>query len=293
MDGNQQLDCIVRFHDIRRLAELERCVFSLVGQRYRPLNIVLMLQRFSEAEVAATKAAVAPLLRLPDAPKMSIHNWNEEGVRDARSHLLNHGLRVRGGRYLGFLDYDDVLFPEAYELLVAKLRDREPAIAFASVQPMSVEVCAHFFHMLGPHIAPFKGQDLSDLFEHNFCPIHSYVMDRSKIPDDVLHFDAALTIEEDYDLLLRICACFLSDFSLIGTQIGYYMYKTDGSNTVAMQNGLDGEKLAQYKRVQARIRERKRTTPVSVPVQVSLGVLDPRDGVSIQDLLPPEGSGNG
>ena len=133
-DDPQLLDCIVRFHDIRRLAELERCVFSLAGQRYRPLNIVLVLQRFTPAEVAAIEAALAPLLQLPDAPSLTVRTWDQEGIADARTHLLNCGVEAARGRYLAFLDYDDLLFPEAYELLVAKLRDRDAAIAFASVQ---------------------------------------------------------------------------------------------------------------------------------------------------------------
>ena len=37
VSSTMQVDCIVRFHDIRRLAELKHCVFSLVGQHYRPL----------------------------------------------------------------------------------------------------------------------------------------------------------------------------------------------------------------------------------------------------------------
>lgn len=284
MDNNQQLDCIVRFHDVRRLAELERCVFSLVGQRYRPLNIILVLQRFSDEEVAATKAALAPLLRLPDAPTLSIQNWNEEGVTDARTFLLNRGLDVAEGRYLAFLDYDDVLFPEAYELLVSKLREQEAAIAFASVQAMGVEVYDQFYYMVGPQVPPYKGKNLTDLFESNFCPIHSYVIDRSQVPSDVLRFDNSLTIEEDYDLLLRICAQCRSDFSLIGTEIGYYLYKTDGSNTVATQGGLDGEKLALYQVVQEKIRNRKRGTFVSPPVQSRLGLPNPREGFSIHDV---------
>ncbi|MBK1836044.1 glycosyltransferase [Azospirillum sp. YIM B02556] len=283
-DDTQLLDCIVRFHDIRRLAELERCVFSLVGQRYRPLNIVLVLQRFSPAEVAATEAGLAPLLQLPGAPSLTVRNWNQDGIADARTHLLNCGVEAARGRYLAFLDYDDLLFPEAYELLAAQLRDREAAIAFASVQVMQVEVRDRFFRTIGPQTPTYRGRDLGDLFDHNFCPIHSYLIDRSKLPADLLRFDPTLTIEEDYDLLLRICAQHPADFSLIGTEIGYYVYKTDGSNTVGQAGGLDGEKLALYETVQRRIRERKEMTAVSVAIQAQLGLPHPRNGLSIQDL---------
>lgn len=282
--AEEGLDCIVRFHDVRRLAELERCVFSLVGQRYRPLTINLILQRFTAEQVAATEAALAPLMRLPDPPRLRLHNWNEPGIADARTCLLNHGLEVAEGRYLAFLDYDDVLFPEAYELLVSKLRESRAAIAFASVQVMQAELRAHLFRVVGTKVPPYSGTGLADLFENNFCPIHSYVIDRSLVPAEILHFDSTLTIEEDYDLLLRICAQCPSDFSLVGTEIGYYFYKTDGSNTVATQGGLEGERLALYRTVQARIRERKQTTPVAPAVQARLGLPHPREGLSILDV---------
>lgn len=285
MTGTRQIDCIVRFHDVRRLAELERCVFSLVGQRYRPLRIILVLQRFTPEDVAATEAALAPLLRLPDAPRLTVHNWDEEGIVDARTHLLNRGLELADGRYLAFLDYDDLLFPEAYEMLVGRLTEQDAAIAFASVQVMQVAVRRQFLYMAGPFRPNFQGSGLLDLFRNNFCPIHSYVIDRHKLPPGMLHFDGSLTIEEDYDLLLRICAGFPSDFSLVGTHVGYYIYKTDGSNTVGMQNGLDGAKLALYEQVQARIRSRRESTPVALPVQARLGLPQPRQGLSIHDLL--------
>src|SRR3972149_9944791 len=101
MRNDDQVDCIVRFHDIRRLLELNRCVFSLVGQNYRPLHIILVLQRFSADSIAAVHDALEPLLRLPGAPALTIKNWEAPTPVDARSALLNLGLAAAGGRYVG------------------------------------------------------------------------------------------------------------------------------------------------------------------------------------------------
>src|SRR5215472_17104213 len=98
----RQIDCIVRFHDFGRLKELERCIFSLVGQSYRPLNIILVLQRFSEAEIGATQLALTSMLRIPDAPKLTIRNFEQAMPKDCRTLLLNLGLEAAEGRYLGF-----------------------------------------------------------------------------------------------------------------------------------------------------------------------------------------------
>lgn len=103
------------------------------------------------------------------------------------------------------------------------------AIAFAKVRAMRVDVYDEFFYTKERVIPPFSGSDLLDLFHNNYCPLHSYVIDRSQCPTGMLEFVTGLTMEEDYDVLLRICATFLSDFTLIETDIGDYYCKTDGT----------------------------------------------------------------
>lgn len=280
----ERIDCIVRFHDARRTVELKRCVFSLVGQSYRPLNIILAVQRFGNSEIEATYQALEPVLRLPDGPTLTIVNWEEARPVDARAALLNLGLRKAEGRYVAFLDYDDVLYPEAYKLLTDQIERTHAAIAFATVRVVRAEVHPHFVRV-NEVISPFRGKSLCDLFRANFCPIHSYLLDRKAIPPYLLHFDETLSLEEDYDFLLRICAEVASDFQLVNTPIGDYYYKTDGSNTVPTEGGLTGEKLAAYERLQATIEARRRATLVSPVVQASLGISSPQPNMSIRDVM--------
>jgi hypothetical protein len=268
----EQLDVIVRFHDPSRLRELNRCVFSLVGQSYRPLRIILALQRFSAEDLAATEAALAPLIDGEPDLHLTVINWEHADPADARAILLNLGLSVAQGRYLAFLDYDDVLYPEAYARLVERLRLTDAAIAFAAVRVMRLEVYRSFFYAAEEVVPTFKGSGLLDLFKTNFCPLHSYVIDRAALPADLLTFNSALVMEEDYDLLLRICAAYKSDFELIDTRIGDYYYKTDGSNTVPTQGGIRAENYDHYRTIRAAIEHRKATTPVAPDVQRALGL---------------------
>ena len=66
------LDVVVRFHDPRRFRELDRWMFSLVGQSYRPLTIHLVTQRFTAAELATLRSALAPMARIEDGPTIAI-----------------------------------------------------------------------------------------------------------------------------------------------------------------------------------------------------------------------------
>jgi hypothetical protein len=281
-----QVDCIVRFHDTRRLYELGRCVFSLVGQSHRPLNVILTLQRFSEAEVEATRRALAPMLGLPAAPTLTICNLEQRLPKDGRTLLLNLGLQAARGRYVGFLDYDDLLYPEAYRTLLARLRATDAAVAFAAVRVVRADVYPQFIRAATEVKDPFgPGHRLIDLFRGNFCPIHSFLLDRRGIEPEDLAFDPGLTWEEDYDLLLRICAKYPSDFALIKTKIGEYYYKTDGSNSGAAEAIQDAAQRGAYAKVAAMIEVRRRSTVVSPGVQSQHGVAPPEAGMTIRRFL--------
>ncbi len=286
-----QLDIVVRFHDPTRTTELGRCVFSLVSQTYHPVNIILTLQRFAAADIDTVKNTLSPLVALNANAKLSILNYEPTHPADARSALLNLGIDHAEGKYLGFLDYDDVVYPEAYKLLTTQLQQTNAAIAFASVRVMRMNVYDNFLFAEGKADAPFRGNCLADLFKANFCPLHSYLLDREKISPDILRFNTSLTVEEDYDLLLRICAQYRSDFSLIGTHIGDYHYKTDGSNTVPTEGGLTGEALDQYLDVRAIMEETRKSTIVSETVQRDLGISASEHSVTIRDVVQSLSSG--
>ena len=116
--------------------------------------------------------------------------------------------------------------------------------------------------------------------------MHSYLIDRYKVSADTILYTPSLTIEEDYDVLLRICARYPSDFSLIGTEIGHYYYKADGSNTIPHDGApLVGDVANRYEGVRAAIEHRRRTTLVSPTVRQQLGLQPSTHPVTIRELL--------
>ncbi|MGF6841071.1 SAM-dependent methyltransferase [Paraburkholderia youngii] len=282
-----QVDCIVRLHDVKRLKELERCVFSLVGQTYRPLNIIVTLQRFSPSDIAQVEASLARLLKMHDAPSLKIVNFTAEEPKDARTELLNLGLSNATGQYVAFLDYDDVLYPEAYSLLVGQLKASNAAIVFSSVRVVHADVSPQFIVAARADSKVFPGEGLEDLFVANFCPIHSYLIDRS-IASAELYFDTLLTWEEDYDLLLRVTAAYPSDFKLVGTIVGDYYIKSDLSNSTGVtgaEGKLSGERLREYEQVAALIEARRRITRLSETVKNKLGLQGKAGNLTIRNAL--------
>jgi hypothetical protein len=281
------IDVIVRFHDVGKLSELDRCVFSLLGQRYRPLHIYLVTQRFTAEAILQTRSALEPLLAIEDAPALTLINWTNAVPADARSMLINLALDAVQGRYLAFLDYDDVLYPDAYELLISRLSGSGAAIAFGGISVKVANRFADFLYVKSKQL-PFSGNGLADLFRRNFCPIHSFVIDRSRIQRQFLSFDPTLTHGEDYDFLLRVCALFEADFGAIYNTIGDYYYKTDGSNTINTDWDWSQVTNGEWLKAEDFLEQRRRITQVAPAVQRKLG-LAPVAGLTIADLLKKVG----
>lgn len=283
MDSQNCLDVIVRFHDIQRLCELERAIFSLIAQSYRPLHIYLALQRFEPESIERLRAKIDLLLKIGGDVRFSVLNWTGAEPVDARSILANLGIQSAKGRFVAFLDYDDVLYPEAYALLIGRLRATDAAIAFGGICVKVCNVYAAFTYVKEKQF-PFAGSGLIDLFRKNFCPIHSFVIDRTRVPSQLLFLDPLLNRNEDYDLLLRLCAQCHSDFSLIKTIIGDYYLKSDGSNTIKTQSSTTRQSIKAWERAESFMEARRGTTPISTAVLRRLD-LHGAEPMTVRDLL--------
>jgi len=281
---DDQLDVVMRLHDASRTAELGRAVFSLVGQDHRPLRILLCVQRFTPTMMAGVEDTLAPLLAMSGAPTLAVVNHTDPLPRDARAALLNRGLAAASGRYLAFLDYDDTVYPEAYALLVARLRAAGAAIAFGGIAQKQTEFEDDLPFVLAKRLRPWQGRTIADLFEENFCPLHSFVLDRMRLPP-ALRFEETLTRLEDYDFLLRVCAACRADFSLIDTIVGDYYMKTDGSNSTPMGGETSDANIAAWHRARTTLDARRRTTLVAPEVQRAAGLPAPVPGLTIRGLL--------
>lgn len=277
----KRLDVVVRFDNLKHMAELERCLFSLIGQEYRPMHIILALQRFSILELDLLRSRIAPLNAAMYASSITVLNWEHKTPEHAWPSLLNLGVKAATGRYLAFIDYDDVLYPEAYRLLVTQLETSGADIAFAKIRTLQVEAYDSFYfpRLVLPSLA---GSGLSDLFQRNFSPLHSFVIDRTKIPGEVLFFEPDLVVDEGYDLILRLCAHFVSDFSLVQTEIG------DTYQNIGPENApgsTDRASAKQRLQVASFIEQRRHITVLSEQVQRALGLSRIRSDVSVSDFI--------
>jgi len=229
---NSRISVLIRIHCYTDLGLLEEAVASVAVQDYADLEIVLLAQNASEAELQTLHHILRRLfLEQHPGGSVQIHNLKVDPPKDSRSALLNLGLKTATGAFLAFLDFDDLLKVGAYTSLVQSLGKSQAVLAAGGATVVySSKVNGQW--KLGKEISPFSwGQGLADLFKENFIPIHSFVLNRSLIDENDLFFDESLVLCEDYDFLLRLAAKYRFDFSLLKSNFAIYRAREDGSNT--------------------------------------------------------------
>lgn len=88
---------------------LERCLDSIINQTYNNLEIILIDDGSTDKS-----AKICDVYKNKDQRIVVIHKKNE-GVSSAR----NYGLKIAHGNYVGFVDSDDYINSNMYEILYA------------------------------------------------------------------------------------------------------------------------------------------------------------------------------
>lgn len=126
--NNDKLSIIVPVYNVQ--SYLNRCISSIVNQTYRNLEIILVDDGSTD-----NSGKLCDSYALHDNRIKVIHKTNG-GLSSAR----NAGLSVVTGHYIGFVDSDDYIEPNMYELLLESMRGLHADI-----------VCAETFIERGNH----------------------------------------------------------------------------------------------------------------------------------------------
>lgn len=263
---NDVVSVVVRFHDISELSKLERAIQSLHAQTDATIQPIVVTQRFNSTQLEATARAVSRQWFFEWLPEISVINYSDQGPSDARSDLMNTGIRKHqslGNRFLAFLDYDDIVYSHAYEILKEPLLTTDAAVSFAGIE-MAHAVGMRDYDFIYDMSYPFIGKNKMDLVKENFCPLHSYLIDCSKVDPDDLYFRSELCRVEDYDFLLRVAGPNPCDFSALAYRIGIYIIRSDHSNSTPSNNGSkeDREKQKVWQRNRDRLNALRSTYQV-------------------------------
>ena len=126
--------------------------------------------------------------------------------RIGRCKAGNLGLEKTNGKYIVFLDDDDVFFPEHIEVLVSNLEKNKDFLAAYSISfetPIKVESINPYIYMELYHNVIYRQPfNRLTLFHHNYIPIQTMLFNR-KLYEELGGFDENLDLLEDWDLWVR------------------------------------------------------------------------------------------
>ncbi len=92
---------------------LYKCLDSIIGQTYRNLEIILVDDGSTDDSLSICNEYAAKDARI------IVHHKENSGVSATR----NQGIRLAHGDYFSFIDSDDILEPDAYEYMLALIKE--------------------------------------------------------------------------------------------------------------------------------------------------------------------------
>lgn len=276
-EDNETLSVIIRCHQRERLPFLEEAIFSLSIQDWTDLQIIVVIQNGDDNYVRDVREII---LHQPwrEDPKFIIRTVEFKRGLDGRSALLNHGIKYSSGRFLAFLDDDDVVYQHGYKTLIDRLlkndegEEEAPAIAVGGCRVAKTQRESDNWFISAKETPFTFGRNRFDLFRDNFIPIHSYVIDRKNIDARDLYFDNDILPLEDYDFLLRLSSKYDFDFSNLDVFV--CEYRIHNANSLPYTEDATQEKIDKYRRAFDLINQRKKSLLCRIPLTDLIEIMD-------------------
>lgn len=167
---------------------LEKCISSVVSQHYRNWELVLV-------DDASKKDDLKQLMNAWASRDSRIHAYYLEqnsGIAGA----TNFGIKQASGEFIGFLDHDDELTPDALTWVVSALNKYPSALWFYSDEDKISPSGDYHFQYFKPDFSPELL--LSNMFTCHFSVYSADIL--SKVDGIRRGFEGA----QDHDLALRI-----------------------------------------------------------------------------------------
>jgi len=207
---------VVRTHNRREL--LRRALTSVANQTYKNIEVI----------VVEDKTQVAyDVVR--DFDELDVRYFR---VSEGRTRALNKGVEEATGKYVMFLDDDDVIFADALQLLVSHAENRGASFVYGGSIKFETDDKIKGVLKYG-YCEPF---DRDRMMRENFVPMGSFIISK-ELADRVGPFDETLEYLEDWDFIRR--AAKIEDFLFVPKDVLIYCVPQSKSLFLKRQEKLD------------------------------------------------------
>ncbi len=197
---------------------------SVLGQTYKNVEVIVINDAGEDIE-----SYITPL------NKEGKITYVKNSINRERSYSRNVGLKIANGKYIAYLDDDDVFYPEHLETLVKFLENSDYKVAYT-------DACrAHQEKENGDYVVKNRDLPYSYDFDYdlilasNFIPVLCLMHEKSCL-DEIGLFDESLASHEDWDLWIRMSRKFR--FRHLKKTTCEFAWRNDGSSTTS-QNPAD------------------------------------------------------
>lgn len=200
-----------------RPVQLKETLSSIIGQSYSNLEIIVVNDAGED---------VSSLINsLNDKRIKYIVHEKNKGLAGAR----NTGLMNAGGKYISFLDDDDIFYPNHVEVLLAAILDNEINVVYTDANRCIQKKEGEKFVTVSKDVQYSFDYSQRFLFVLNIAPVQCFMFDKSCL-DDKLMFDESLTTHEDWDFWIKLSL--QNDFLHVKEVTSEYRHRVDSSNMV-------------------------------------------------------------
>jgi glycosyltransferase involved in cell wall biosynthesis len=207
-----------------RPAMLIEAINSILNQTYQDFEIIVVNDAGMDVERKIKS------FNKNHNIKYLMHNENK-GLAAAR----NTGIKEARGKYIAYLDDDDVYYPDHLETLVNFLKDGEYKVAYTDTYRVHQKKEKGKYLNLKKDLLYSCDFNYDRILIENFIPILCLMHEKSCL-DEVGYFDENLNALEDWDLLIRISRKF--KFFHINKITSEVSWRTDAT-TMTSERPLD------------------------------------------------------
>lgn len=170
---------------------------SALSQTYKELEVVIVDDGSTDR--------TAEIIRSYRDPRIKYHYQPNQGIGAAR----NKALELSSGKYIAFLDHDDLWLPKKLEKQIA-LFEKNPELGLVFCDTIFFNEKGDLYNIYKTRKPP-RGNVFKHLLDWYFLSCETVVI-KKDVLKNIGHFSPHMMMAEEYDLFLRIAYKYSIDY---------------------------------------------------------------------------------